>query len=97
MNHNIKNEVLTIFLKGKINSSNSDEVEQEIDAILSGAQFKSIVFDLRELEYISSAGLRILLRIKKQNDDTKIVNVSNDVYEIFDMVGFTSFLTIERK
>ena len=97
MNHNIKNEVLTIFLKGKINSSNSDEVEQEIDAILSGAQFKSIVFDLRELEYISSAGLRILLRIKKKNDDTKIVNVSNDVYEIFDMVGFTSFLTIERK
>lgn len=97
MNHNIKNEVLTIFLKGKINSSNSDEVEQEIDAILSGVQFKSIVFDLRELEYISSAGLRILLRIKKQNDDTKIVNVSNDVYEIFDMVGFTSFLTIERK
>ena len=97
MNHNIKNEVLTIFLKGKINSSNSDEVEQEIDAILSGAQFKSIVFDLRELEYISSAGLRILLRIKKQNDDTKIVNVSNDVYEIFDMVGFTSIITIERK
>ena len=97
MNHNIKNEVLTIFLKGKINSSNSDEVEQEIDAILSGAQFKSIVFDLRELEYISSVGLRILLRIKKQNDDIKMVNVSNDVYEIFDMVGFTSFLTIERK
>ena len=97
MNHNIKNEVLTIFLIGKINSSNSDEVEQEIDAILSGAQFKSIVFDLSELEYISSAGLRILLRIKKQNDDTKLVNVSNDVYEIFDMVGFTSFLSIERK
>ena len=97
MNHNIKNEVLTIFLIGKINSSNSDEVEQEIDAILSGAQFKSIVFDLSELEYISSAGLRIILRIKKQNDDTKIVNVSNDVYEIFDMVGFTNLLTIERK
>lgn len=97
MDHSIKNEVLTIFLKGKVNSSNSDETEQGIDAILGSTQFKSIVFDLADLEYISSAGLRILLRIKQQYEDTKLVNVSDPIYEIFDMVGFTSFLTIERK
>lgn len=97
MDHSIKNDVLTIFLKGKINSSNSEETEQEIDEILGKTQFKSIVFDLDELLYISSAGLRILLRIKQEHEDTKLVNVSDPIYEIFDMVGFASFLTIERK
>ena len=97
MDHSIKNDVLTIFLKGKLNSSNSDETEEAIDALLGSAQFKSVVFDLGELEYISSAGLRILLRIKQEHEDTKLVNVSDAVYEIFDMVGFTGFLTIERK
>lgn len=97
MDHSIKNEVLTIFLKGKINSSNSEEVEQEIDEILAKNPFKSLIFDLDELVYISSAGLRILLRIKQENEDTKLVNVSQPIYEIFEMVGFAKFLTIERK
>ena len=97
MDHSIKNDVLTIFLKGKVNSSNSDETEQGIDALLGSVSFKSIVFDLGDLEYISSAGLRILLRIKQQYDDMKLINVSDVIYEIFDMVGFTGFLTIERK
>ena len=97
MDHSIKNEVLTIFLKGKINSSNSEEVEQEIDEILAKNPFKSLIFDLDELVYISSAGLRILLRIKQENEDTKLVNASQPIYEIFEMVGFAKFLTIERK
>ena len=97
MDHSIKNEVLTIFLKGKINSSNSEETETAIDEILSSNSFKSIVFDLDELSYISSAGLRILLRIKQENEDVKLINVSQQIYEIFEMVGFAKFLTIERK
>ena len=97
MDHSIKNEVLTIFLKGKINSGNSEETETAIDEILSSNQYKSIVFDLDELSYISSAGLRILLRIKQENEDTKLINVSQPIYEIFEMVGFAKFLTIERK
>lgn len=97
MDHSIKNEVLTIFLKGKINSSNSEETETAIDEILSSNQYKSIVFDLDELSYISSAGLRILLRIKQENEDVKLINVSQQIYEIFEMVGFAKFLTIERK
>ena len=97
MDHSIKNEVLTIFLKGKINSSNSEETETAIDEILSSKQYKSIVFDLDELSYISSAGLRILLRIKQENEDVKLINVSQQIYEIFEMVGFAKFLTIERK
>ncbi|MDY6391678.1 MAG: STAS domain-containing protein [Bacilli bacterium] len=97
MDHSIKNGVLTIFLKGKINSSNSEETEQDIDEILGSNSFQSIVFDLDELQYISSAGLRILLRIKQEHSDTKLVNVSPAIYEIFEMVGFAKFLTIEKK
>lgn len=97
MDHSIRNEELTIFLKGKVNSSNSEETEQAIDNIIASNSFKSIVFDMGELEYISSAGLRILIRIKQQNEDTKLTKVSDAIYEILEMVGFTSFFTIERK
>ena len=97
MEHKLNNGTLTIFLKGKINSSNSEEAEQEINRILAGNTFKSLVFDLGELIYISSAGLRILLGVKQEHEDTKLVKVSDAIYEILVMVGFDSVLTIERQ
>lgn len=97
MDHSIKNEVLTLFLKGKVNSSNSEETEQDIDRIIKNSEFKSVVFDMNELEYISSAGLRILVRVKQQIEDTKLVNVPDAIYEILEMVGFTSFFVVEKK
>lgn len=96
MKHVIENETLTISLEGELNSYNSEEVEREIDAIISKKGFKSIRFDLEELSYISSAGLRIIVRIKQQYDDTTLVNVPKGVYDIFEMVGFTNLFTIER-
>ena len=96
MKHVIENETLTISLEGELNSYNSEEVEREIDAIISNKGFKSIRFDLEELRYISSAGLRIIVRIKQQYDDTTLVNVPKGVYDIFEMVGFTNLFTIER-
>ncbi|MBO5529052.1 MAG: STAS domain-containing protein [Bacilli bacterium] len=97
MEHKLNNGTLTIFLKGKINSSNSEEAEQEINRIIADNSFTSLVFDLGELVYISSAGLRILLGVKQEHDDTKLVNVSDAIYEILVMVGFDSVLTIERQ
>ena len=46
---------------------------------------------------ISSAGLRIILKIKREHDDTKVVNVIDEVFDVFEMVGFNNFLTIEKK
>ena len=97
MEFKLEKDVLTFFLTGKLNSSNSEEIEQEIDNILKNNEFKSVVFDLGDLTYISSAGLRILLRVKQEHDDTKLIKVSDEIYDIFDMVGFSNFLTIERK
>ena len=97
MEYKRNNDTLTIFLKGRINSSNSEEAEEEINRIMAGNPFKSLVFDLGELVYISSAGLRILLGVKQQHEDMKLIKVSDPIYEIFVMVGFDGVLTIERQ
>ena len=50
--------------------------------------------DCSDLEYISSAGLRVILRLRKQDSELKVTNVSSEVYEIFDMTGFTEMMEI---
>lgn len=96
MKHTVENDTLTIFLEGELNSATSEEVESEIDAITSKNNFKRIVFDLENLSYISSAGLRIIVRVKQQYDDTTLVKTPKLVYEIFEMVGFQNMIKIER-
>jgi len=95
MKHTFENNTLTVYLKGRIDSSNAAEVEKEITDIGFAPDVK-VVVDMQELEYISSAGLRVILRLKKTNDDTEIINTSSDVYEIFDMTGFTELLPISK-
>lgn len=90
-----ENNTLTITLSGRIDSTNAPDVEKEIQAI--GIQPEdSIVLDMQHLEYISSAGLRVILRLKKSNKDTKIINATADVYDIFDMTGFTEMMDISK-
>ena len=96
MKHSVENKTLTIFLEGELNSYTSEEVEKEIDALLKGGSYDSIVLNLQDLTYISSAGLRIIVRIKQQYDDTTLVKVPNGVYDIFQMVGFQNLIKIER-
>ena len=97
MKHSIENGTLTIFLEGELNSYNSEETEKEIDSILSKGGFKSVRLDMENLVYISSAGLRIIVRIKQRYDDTILVKVPSGVYDVFDMVGFSNLIKIERK
>ena len=78
-----ENNLLTLFLAGRIDSANAVEAEKQI-------------FDAADLEYISSAGLRVILRLKKAFKDVKIVNASPEVYEIFDMTGFTEMMDISK-
>ena len=96
MKHSVENKTLTIFLEGELDSYTSEEVEKEIDALLKGGSYDSIVLNLQDLTYISSAGLRIIVRIKQQYDDTTLVKVPNGVYDIFQMVGFQNLIKIER-
>ena len=85
----------TIKLTGRIDSSNSAAAEQAINEQLAGFS-GDVTLDAGGLDYISSAGLRVILRLKKANPSTRIVNCSPEVYEIFDMTGFTELMEIAK-
>ena len=87
---------VTIKLCGRIDSNNAAQNEKEIFDQIAGAQGNAVILDASELEYISSAGLRVVLRVKKSVPEMKIVNVSSEVYEILEMTGFTEMLTVEK-
>ncbi|HAQ62911.1 MAG TPA: hypothetical protein DCR23_00440 [Ruminococcaceae bacterium] len=86
---------MTIYLTGRIDSSNAAETEQKINAQI-GANTEELTLDASGLEYISSAGLRVILRLKKANNTTKVVNCNSEVYEIFDMTGFTEMMEVSK-
>ena len=96
MKHNVENGTLTIYLEGDVNSYNADEVEMEIDKILSDNSFKRIVLDLEHLHYVSSAGIRIIIRIKQQYDDLTLLKTPKQVFDVFQMVGLNSVVKIEK-
>jgi uncharacterized protein (TIGR02172 family) len=77
-------------IKGKIDSTNAPEFEKEIMAA------KPAEIDAAGLTYISSAGLRVLMKLRKEVGAVTINNVSPEVYEIFDVTGFTSILTVKK-
>ena len=76
------NEKITIKLEGRIDSGNAAEVENEITEAMKEKEPSSVVLDAEDLEYISSAGLRIILRLRKKHPDLRIVNVRSDVFEM---------------
>ena len=87
---------MTLFLKGRIDSSNATSVEAALLEELRGEKPETLTLDAKELEYISSAGLRVVLRLKKQHPSLSVVNVKSEVYEIFEMTGFTEMLPVKK-
>ncbi len=96
MKYDVDNTTLTIVLADNIDAANSQTVDDEIQSIISDTAYKSLVFNAIELNYISSMGLRIILKYAKQNSDFKIINVKSSVYEIFEMTGFVDIINIEK-
>ncbi len=92
----VNDNSILIGLKGHVDSANAGEVEESINAVIAGNEGKQLVIDAGELEYISSAGLRIILRLRKRHPDMQIVDVSPEIYEIFDMTGFTQMMDIRK-
>ena len=88
--------LLTILLSGRIDSVNSPEVGQVIQDECDKVHPSSIRLDCDSLEYISSAGLRIILRVKKGCPDTAVTNVSSDIYEILETTGFTEMMDVQK-
>ena len=92
----IENDTLYLELAGRVDTSNADQVEQSIQRIRTENPTANCIIDAEKLEFISSAGLRIILRLLKELKQLKVINVNSDVYEILDMTGFTDMLTVEK-
>ncbi|MBR5110987.1 MAG: STAS domain-containing protein [Clostridia bacterium] len=92
----IDGTTLNIALEGRLDTMTSPELEAELNKSLSGME--SLVFDFSKLDYISSAGLRVLLSAHKAmsvKQGMKVTNVNEIVKEVFEVTGFSDILTIE--
>lgn len=96
INKTLAEKDLNISLEGRLDTMTAPDLEAQLTASLGGVE--NLVFDLAKLEYISSAGLRVLLSAQKtmNKQGTMVVrNATEEVKEIFEVTGFSDILTIE--
>ncbi len=96
INLNKNKDSLTIAVIGRIDTTTAHELEETVNREISGCA--KLIFDFKELDYISSAGLRILLGAQKLMgaNGMKVINVNETVNEIFEITGFSYILDVER-
>ena len=89
-------EKLTLAIAGRLDTNSSPKLEAELRQSVDGVT--ELFFDFSEVEYISSAGLRVLLAAQKvmnRQGSMKLIGVSDEVLEVFEITGFADMLTIE--
>lgn len=92
----LEGTALTIALEGRLDTTTSPDLEETLAASLDGVE--ALVFDFTKLDYLSSAGLRVLLSAQKRMNkqgSMKLVHVNDAVKEVFEITGFADFLTVE--
>ena len=92
----INGESTTLIVSGRLDTQTAPELETELDAVLAGV--KELTFDMTNLEYVSSAGLRVILKAQKAMNaqgSMKLTGVNDSIMEVFDITGFLDILTIE--
>ena len=87
---------LVISLSGRIDTSNARELESTLTGLRADNPGASLTIDATDLEYISSAGLRVFMRMRKELGGMSVINVSPEVYEILSVTGFTELLDVRR-
>ena len=93
---NLDGDKLTVVLEGRLDTTTAPEFEAALKEDLPKAQ--SVVLDFEKLEYISSAGLRVLLTAQKEmgkKGGMVIKNVCPEILEVFEITGFADILTVE--
>ena len=96
MRHELKDNTFTLYFEGELNSYNADNIDKEIEEILEGKTFENLVLDFSNLHYISSAGLRILLKLKQKYDKVCVVEASLEVYDVLSMTGFVNIMDVKK-
>lgn len=92
----VNQQSVSIALSGRLDTTTAPELEKAFNEVLDGAT--SLTLDFSELEYISSAGLRVLLSAQKvmnKQGEMKLIHVNESIMEIFEVTGFSDILTIE--
>ena len=91
---NKNNDCMEVALEGRLDTTTAPELDSFLGA--SYGDIKALAIDCKKLEYISSAGLRVLLTAhKRMNGDLKLTNVCELVMEVFELTGFADILVIE--
>ena len=89
-------EKMEFAVSGRLDTMTAPQLENEISSSIEG--IKELVLDFANLEYVSSAGLRVILAAQKamnKQGSMKIINVCDDINEVFEITGFSDILTIE--
>ncbi len=93
---NIQNESVTLAVSGRLDTTTAPELETALEDALKSA--KELIFDFEKLEYISSAGLRVILKAQKTMNtqgSMKLINVNDSIMEVFEITGFLDIITVE--
>ena len=93
---NFSEEILTIYLEGAIDSATAPEAEKQLMEIYQAHTAKAVVLDAEALRYISSSGLRVLLKLRKMEQNLELINASPEVYDILEMTGFTELFPVTQ-
>ena len=92
-----ENGRLTVVLEGRIDAGNAPALDKELSGVIGQHSGDEIVFDAKKLEYISSAGLRVLLKVQKTSGKpVTISDVSRNVYDILETTGFVELLNVKK-
>ena len=98
IDHKVENGILIIVISGRLDAAAAPIAEKEINKALEGEQNR-LLFDLSALEYLSSGGLRVILsaakEIRKREGKVALAALTQYVYEIFEVSGFTAMLPIK--
>jgi len=92
---NLEGSMLTVTVEGRLDTTTAPALEDALKDALGGVE--ELALDFGQLQYISSAGLRVLLSLQKtmnKQGSMKVCNANDDIMEVFDITGFTDVLTI---
>lgn len=87
---------ITLIVEGRVDSTTAPIFEENAEKILAENAHTEVYIDADGLEYISSAGLRVMLKLLKQEKNLTVINASSEVYDIFEMTGFSEMIDVQK-
>ena len=96
MRYELNKDTLTLFFEGEFNSTNALQIGEEVNKTIKDLKFENLVLDFDDVKFISSAGLRIVLSLKQKYPNTSVVNANLEVYDVFQMTGFTTMMSVSK-